>query len=246
MQVLFFANIHSRRVRCDRQNPCSTCSKRGFARSCIYSNDAKETILPRSAGTVHERLHQLETLVISLMQQDRSSPGSITVASKSDTPNVSPLTNLNPDAEQLGRSVLQSPVVTAFPSANSSACFVSGVDTGANDNVSPVSLNCGIMQVNGLGNANYVGSAHWAAVLDSIAELKVHCEWEEENRQIATEHDSWPQLLYGCQRATEAIILSSIPPRELVDKLVSKYFTLDIAPGESIVPKLETYLSSML
>jgi hypothetical protein len=27
--------------------------------------------------------------------------------------------------------------------------------------------------------------------------------------------------------------LSSIPPRELVDKLVSKYFTLDIAPGES-------------
>ena len=174
------------------------------------------------------------------MQQNRSSPGSITIASKSDAPNISALTDLTTDTEQLGESGLQSSAVRAFPNADSSACFVSG------DNVSPDFLNCGIMKVDGLGTANYVGSAHWAAVLDSIAEIKDHFEWEEKNRKIAIDHDCWPQLLYGCPRVTEAVILSSIPTRELVDKLVSKYFTLDIAPGESIVPKFEISFSSIL
>ena len=59
---------------------------------------------------------------------------------------------------------------------------------------------------------------------------------------MATDVDSsWPQLLYGCPRATEAEIQYSIPTRQEVDRLVSRYFTIDIAPGESTVSKLETY-----
>jgi hypothetical protein len=232
------------RVRCDRQNPCGTCSRRGFARSCIYSADAQENILPRSAGTVHERLHQLESLVISLMRQDRGTPATLATTSISDPPNGSSQRNLSSHTNDPGfrESGPQSPAVTAFSNATQNEYFVSGNDIEANENVSPLPLDCGSMKLNSLGTANYVGSAHWAAVLDSIAELKDHFAQEEEICKIVTDVDSsWPQLLYGCPRATEDQILSSIPPRQVVDRLVSRYFTLDIAPGESTISRVDTY-----
>lgn len=241
-----------RRVRCDRQTPCATCSRRGLARSCVYSTDGLENILPRSAGTVHERIHQLERLVISLMRQDTTTPACVTTGSISisDHPNGSAQKQLtsHTDDPGFGGSGSQPPAGTAFSSATPSASFVTTIDIEANTNISSVPLDGGCMKFNSLGTANYVGSTHWAAVLDSIAELKEHFEQEEDIRNMATDfnppnsvHSSWPQLLYGCQRVTKAEILSSIPPRRAADRLVSRYFTLDIAPGKSTISKLEIY-----
>ncbi|KAH6652710.1 fungal-specific transcription factor domain protein [Truncatella angustata] len=81
--------------------------------------------------------------------------------------------------------------------------------------------------------ATYVTSAHWAAVLNEIAELKGHFE-EAEQREIHSHPpfeeppspgQAGPQLLYGCSRLlTKEEILASIPARPVVDKLVSCYF----------------------
>jgi hypothetical protein len=88
----------------------------------------------------------------------------------------------------------------------------------------------GAMQSSG-GGANYVGSAHWAAVLDSIAELKDHFDNEEPSHsEEQVEQDSGteiagPQLLYGCPKTTtKDEILASLPNRQVVDRLVSRYF----------------------
>ncbi|OBT97872.2 hypothetical protein VE01_03930 [Pseudogymnoascus verrucosus] len=91
------------------------------------------------------------------------------------------------------------------------------------------------MKYNNIGAGNYVGSSHWAAVLNSISELKGNVE-EEDIRSIEThpqnpDSSSSPGLLYGCQRATKAEILSRIPPRRAADRLVSRYLTLDIPSG---------------
>lgn len=102
------------------------------------------------------------------------------------------------------------------------------------------------MKFNSLGTANYVGSFHWAAVLDSIAELKDHFEQGEEIRNWATGfnqpnsvYSSSPQLLSGFQGplVTKEEILSSIPPLRVADWLVSRYFTLNIASGKSFISK---------
>lgn len=218
----------------------------------MYSTDAQEDILHRSAGTVHERIHHLESLVISLMRQDTTTPACVT------TGNISISDPLNGYAQKqvtshtdhsgFGGSGPQSPAMTAFSSATPSTSFVSAIGVEANANISSGPLDGGCMRFNSLGTANYVGSSHWAAVLDSIAELKEHFEQEEEIRNMATDfnppnsvHSSWPQLLYGCQRVTKAEILSSIPPRRAADRLVSRYFTLDIASGKSTISKLEIY-----
>ncbi|KAF5691017.1 hypothetical protein FDENT_3621 [Fusarium denticulatum] len=87
----------------------------------------------------------------------------------------------------------------------------------------------GSMQSRG---ANYVGSSHWAAVLDGIAELKDHFDNEEELSHPAVQgveppgaEITGPQLLYGCPKpASKDEILASIPTRPVVDRLVSRYF----------------------
>lgn len=77
--------------------------------------------------------------------------------------------------------------------------------------------------------ANYVNSVHWAAVLDSISELKDQYEREEEARMLATSshvpRDSpGPRLLYEPVHATKDDVLASIPARSVVDRMVAQYF----------------------
>lgn len=85
--------------------------------------------------------------------------------------------------------------------------------------------------------ANYVSSVHWAAVLDSISELKDHYEKEEEARMLATidyapRYSPGPRLLYEPVQATKADILASIPARPVVDRMVARYFNAQgVAPG---------------
>ena len=121
------------------------------------------------------------------------------------------------------------PAATMFSSTDTTPTTAlvpnSGID--ASDNVPPMSLDCGSLELNGLSAPNYVGSPHWAAVLCSIADLKDHLEHEKEKPKVATDtdapnsvHSRWPQLLYGYPTVTEAEILSSIPPRQVVDSLV--------------------------
>ncbi|KAM0416870.1 hypothetical protein ACHAPD_005807 [Fusarium lateritium] len=89
------------------------------------------------------------------------------------------------------------------------------------------------------GGANYVGSAHWAAVLDGIAELKDHLDNEESHHSDSQGPDlpcpqvTGPQLLYGCPKpADKDEIFSSIPARSVVDRLVSRYFnSFEMSPA---------------
>lgn len=87
--------------------------------------------------------------------------------------------------------------------------------------------------------ANYVGSVHWAAVLDSISELRDHYEEEEEARMLATSdnalllHSRGPRLLYEPVQATKADLLASIPARPVVDRMLARYFN-----AQGLVPEI--------
>ncbi|CAI7617256.1 unnamed protein product [Penicillium crustosum] len=73
-----------RKSRCDRQNPCSCCSSRG--QICTYADTSGCTGIskPQSAAAppgVHDRLVQLERLVVSLMSDsaNKGQPVSVPV-----------------------------------------------------------------------------------------------------------------------------------------------------------------------
>lgn len=86
---------------------------------------------------------------------------------------------------------------------------------------------------------NYVSNVHWAAVLDSISDLNDTYETERE-AAIETYHDNTnrsqpipgPRLFYEPIQATKDEIISSLPPRAAVDRMIARYFnTQGIAPG---------------
>ena len=102
---------------------------------------------------------------------------------------------------------------------------------------SPSPSEQGTMRVSSYGS-KYVNSVHWAAVLDSISELKDHYDKEEEARVLADINDSTPiyspgpRLLYEPVQATKEDIITSIPARPVVDRLVARYFNAHgVAPG---------------
>ncbi|KAI0972285.1 hypothetical protein F4678DRAFT_56520 [Xylaria arbuscula] len=103
----------------------------------------------------------------------------------------------------------------------------------APDHASPAAAGTMRRSSNG---ANYVSSVHWAAVLDSISELKDHYEEEEEARllvfsEYAIRQSPGPRLLYEPVQATQADILALVPPRPVVDRMVARYFN-----AQGVVP----------
>lgn len=173
--------------------------------------------------TVQDRIKHLEGLLVHLMRsQQTDSPGRGRASSGPQTPEASTL------------SERQKGIAPTAPDASSS----------------PTTSDCGSIHLTKAG-ASYVNSAHWAAVLDGIAELKGHFEEEEEEEEQDVEHmgnqsahleatpapgPSGPQLLYGCPpTVTKEEILASMPPRPVVDQLVSCYFnSFEMSPGQYI------------
>ncbi|KIW80839.1 hypothetical protein Z517_07456 [Fonsecaea pedrosoi CBS 271.37] len=62
-----------RKLRCDRQHPCGACLRRGLTDSCNYATtsstpDAQRPVPPRQPLSLHGRLSELESLVVSFMK----------------------------------------------------------------------------------------------------------------------------------------------------------------------------------
>ncbi|PYI13736.1 hypothetical protein BO99DRAFT_407273 [Aspergillus violaceofuscus CBS 115571] len=131
------------------------------------------------------------------------------------------------------------PQPLATPDSSSSGGIrqesASGLDTQS---------DCGSMQITG-SELRYVAGEHWAAILDSIADLKAHCDREEqislaETRTHLSEeeppHFRHALLLYGCHRPTSrAEIIAALPPKAAVDRYISRYFHyLDLVASAAV------------
>ncbi|KAJ5190101.1 hypothetical protein N7472_009115 [Penicillium cf. griseofulvum] len=212
-----------RKLRCDRQHPCATCTQRGLGLSCAYSPSPQAlgdgTAQPvRPVATVQDRIKQLEELVVDLMQ-------------KTSATNIPPLASSKP-----------SPNANTPLAANHASPRVSPSATPATDGAHRVNSpdsDHGSMRLTKSG-ASYVHGTHWAAVLDGIAELKDHFDRDDEARvhplgtaQPPQVNMSGPQLIHGFTKVTTRDeILASIPPRHIVDRLVSRYFnSFEMSPA---------------
>ncbi|KAF5614182.1 uncharacterized protein FSUBG_62 [Fusarium subglutinans] len=180
--------------------------------------------------SVGHRIQQLEELVRTLLAQQQS------------TPDVDPdglIRELSSQAKspQSVSTVPQAPLDenTLVPAIDRAS--ISRGNEVANP-PAPSPSEPGSMRLSShVVSASYVGSVHWAAVLDSISELKDHYEEEEESRMLDTNdhvllQSPGPRLLYEPVHTTKADLLASIPPRPVVDRLVARYFiTQGVVPS---------------
>ena len=180
------------RLRCDRQHPCGACSRRGLANSCSYATtssstpDAQRSVAPRQSASLHGRISELESLVVTLMNgQSLPSPP----AGKSPRPSSLSFADVLPETRRPKKSQGEA---------------ASLADPGT-------------LKLRESG-ASYVQSVHWEAILTKIRGLK---------DDLVTDSKAPPgsQLFYGPNRhATRDEILAAVPPRPVVDRLMSLHF----------------------
>ncbi|KAF7155447.1 hypothetical protein CNMCM5623_007518 [Aspergillus felis] len=70
-----------RKLKCDREYPCGTCSKRGLDKSCTYPPNAMQPSSPgQPSPSVQARIQQLENLVLRLTQTSKDSTDMLSLA----------------------------------------------------------------------------------------------------------------------------------------------------------------------
>ena len=166
--------------------------------------------------SLHDRLVQLERLVKSLMPDSARKP----------------IAGPHPD---WGTGVAPGPAADA-----NRILLVDGVhvDTPIDER-----SECGSMRMTA-SELRYVGGEHWAAILDSIADLRDHFDREELLRLANSPHGNNADgdgdaaatpftktlsphalLLYQrCRPASRPEILAVLPPKPAVDRYISRYF----------------------
>ncbi|KAK9433076.1 fungal-specific transcription factor domain-containing protein [Lipomyces doorenjongii] len=214
-----------RKLKCDRGQPCETCARRGLSLSCSYvhSNVAEPSdrsqLRPAASTSIHDRIGQLESLVISLMSN--ANVAKSTYVQSNETHSSTNFLSLVNEHEVDGDKLSEDP-----PSQFS-------------DSFGRISLEN--------SETTYVESAHWTAILDGIAELKDYFEDDHEHIErnpLATKvpDSDGPDLLLGQYKyVNKQEILAAIPSRPIVDRLIFKYFhMMDRIP--SVVIHSPTFL----
>ncbi|KAL3440554.1 hypothetical protein BJX65DRAFT_316418 [Aspergillus insuetus] len=134
-----------RKLRCDRQDPCGACSRRGLTRSCNYATTSSFTgvqgsVAPRQSTSLHGRISELESLVVTLMKgQSLPSPQ----APKSPRSSLLPLADVSAEIQTRNKT---------------------------QDEAAPP-VDPGTLKLRESGTS-YVQSVHWEAILTKIRGLK--------------------------------------------------------------------------
>lgn len=216
------------RVRCDRLEPCHNCSSRGLGEFCVYSTKAPSE---RLHGRAHlqDRINHLENTIVSLMKGIQ--PSINTSIPNSDTTPFAQGT-LVYQADDQRRMSLDPPSPNEALQESSASHPRSKQDICTTENGSIKIRDAEVI---------YASNAHWAAVLDSVDELRN--ELSNDGNIVAmagggiqTQDPPCPRLFYGggAQSIDMQSILECLPPRIVVDRSVSRYFnSLDATAGKS-------------
>lgn len=194
----------ARKLKCDRQHPCGACTRRGESATCDFraphgnpsdGNGRKEA---RSKAEAQARLQRLEEMVSGLLKQGAGgSPGGDASSVKSTA------------KEQNGKAIEDAEGrLTAMDGEVAAAGRL-----GARE-----------------AESFYVGATHWQSILDSIRDVKDYFDSDVESvRDEKPAQLIPPSNLNLFIDPTDSItlpeILAALPPRHIVDRLLSMYFT---------------------
>ncbi|KAI1205253.1 putative fungal-specific transcription factor [Annulohypoxylon truncatum] len=210
-----------RKLRCDRQHP--SCSSCLLrGQTCTYAENQGLAMPPDR--TAVPSLHNRIVYLESLV--------------KSLMPNPQIAGNQNSGA------------IADMPPPPESSRIHDQVNTSPEDTLMEERSEAGSMRLSA-SEVRYVGGDHWAAILDSIADLKDHFD-RDENLKLAntpdqTQDDSGGDpvgrppsphalLLYGARRANSRDeILAALPPKTAVDRYISRFFNrLDLVASSAV------------
>ncbi|KAK4560808.1 hypothetical protein LTR86_005388 [Recurvomyces mirabilis] len=219
------APCRHRKLKCNRGHPCDNCTKRGDLAACNYATPGgrKKSSLNSANATpddMQNRIDRLEGLVLSLMTNGASQPGSAAAAqaaiqtSRSNSLSTGSDLRLDPEGSDMIREEPDQ------------------IQEEGDSEVEQVSKQIGIMKMDN-GRAVFASDAHWYAILGEISEVKQYfVNHKEDYRQQmervqAAKADESPGtafLLSGPPAKDKAELLAQFPQKADADRLIARYF----------------------
>lgn len=210
----------SRKLKCDRNHPCSNCTKRDGlgASSCSYAapvaRKKNQSQGDSSPDDMQNRIDRLEGLVLSLMHGGANvDPASATAAGATTTQS----TTDSSSSAKAGR--------------NDEAAMV---DNDSDEEEEGLATSLGFLKVDtDKGKSMYIGQQHWHTLLADISEVKNY--FNSHKKELETSYErvmstkpmtarEGPTLLMGAVAASEIEIRTELPPKSAVLTLCSRYF----------------------
>lgn len=228
--------------KCDRNHPCSNCTKREGqdTSSCSYASPASRKKSSSqgvsSPDDMQNRIDRLEGLVLSLMHNGgnidantAAAAGAVQSASQSITDSGS------------GKMDREEPTM---------------VDDDDSDIEDGLATSLGVLKVDtDKGKSMYIGQQHWHTLLADISEVKNYFASHKKELESSYERvrsskpvaaREGPTLLLGAIPASEAELREALPPRSSVLTLCSRYFNsmdnaVNIIHGPTFQQQLRTH-----
>ncbi|EGC44140.1 C6 transcription factor [Histoplasma capsulatum var. duboisii H88] len=210
------------RLKCDRNLPCENCSTRGRGATCVYANppppgQTRGIRRPVDKATMQSRVQHLEEIVLSLVQEESpaSSQSRSTPESRSDG---------EVRGHRVGYHFGNDPSGSTGPGSSDDPAMPI-VESA--EPIQNLSLPSG-------GDSRYFESGHWNSILADIGELKGYFadqgEVDVSETTPEASHCETDLLSGRCGRLTQMEILDRVPPRPLVDFLITRYFNSNDQP----------------
>ncbi|ETS77139.1 hypothetical protein PFICI_11013 [Pestalotiopsis fici W106-1] len=223
------------KLKCDRQDPCSQCLKKGRADTCRYAPRPQKPQKP--AKTMAARLRRLEGMVRGMLDENGvPSAGRAAEAAAALGLGGAQVTAVPADQDGAGEdagSRQESPAGVGSCALSSAAAATrnSGVDAG------------GQVVSGDLGATSYIGGTHFAAILQDIDELKSYFDYPEDEEVDGTTSDPYeaersPEMLLLSQSGptSREELLSLLPEKNVADRLLMRYFSSN-SPSQHILHK---------
>ncbi|KAK6346123.1 hypothetical protein TWF730_010454 [Orbilia blumenaviensis] len=220
-QALSCLACRSRKLKCDRQHPCTACNKRGEGSACTFSaatgnsgTGAGGITKPSGSGTADSKrseaqakLQKLEEIVQQLIQS-----GAV-VSKPGDSRNTTNGKNKE-DTE-----------LTSQPNNN---------EGGEDESAGPEKRKqAPVLMCYNEASGGYVGATHWAALLEQINCVKESLEdgmdRDSSNGSVIEDSpctdDADLILGTGSGRLTIDDAIRALPPRHIADRLLQVYYS---------------------
>ncbi|KAK0383321.1 hypothetical protein NLU13_9234 [Sarocladium strictum] len=237
----------TRKLKCDRSQPCSNCTKReGMdTQSCSYatpvSRKKNQSQGESSPDDMQNRIDRLEGLVLSLMHGNANvttQPGTGTGASAS-------------------QSVTDSGGSSGAKISNDQGGEMVDEDEDADSDVDQdLSKSLGVLKVDAdKGKSMYFGQESWHTILADISEVKQYFNTHKKELESSYERvklskpitaREGPTLLLGAVPASEIELRAELPQKTTVLTLCSRFFNshdnaVSIIHGPTFQQQLKTH-----
>lgn len=233
----------TRKLKCDRSQPCSNCVKRegNGAASCSYAapinRKKSQASSDQSPDDMQNRIDRLEGLVLSLMHNGGNvDPASAAAAGQSASQSVADSSSSKHRGSQQEEAIM--------------------VDDDGSDVDENLAKSLGFLKMDKeKGKVMYIGQEHWHSLLADISEVKNYFQTHQQELTSSYERvrQSKPQaaregptLLLGAVPTTETELRAELPPKSSVLTLCSRYFNsmdnaVNIIHGPTFQQQLRTH-----